>query len=74
MLTKSDEELDYTVDSPTWDSSLEAKRKTVQVGVEAWARWGVGAAGTGRLWGLGKEFQVTQDVADPQRNRGEDLP
>uniref|UniRef100_A0A8C9KAK4 DLEC1 cilia and flagella associated protein n=1 Tax=Panthera tigris altaica TaxID=74533 RepID=A0A8C9KAK4_PANTA len=30
MLTKSDEELDYTVDSPTWDSSLEAKRKTVQ--------------------------------------------
>ncbi|XP_040335728.1 deleted in lung and esophageal cancer protein 1 isoform X1 [Herpailurus yagouaroundi] len=30
MLTKSDEELDYTVDSLTWDSSLEAKRKTVQ--------------------------------------------
>lgn len=74
MLTKSDEELDYTVDSLTWDSSLEAKRKTVQVGVEAWARWGVGAVGTGRLWGLGKEFQVTQDVVDPQRNRGEDLP
>ncbi|XP_045292512.1 deleted in lung and esophageal cancer protein 1 isoform X4 [Leopardus geoffroyi] len=30
MLTKSDEELDYTVDSLTWDSSLEAKHKTVQ--------------------------------------------
>ncbi|XP_039093100.1 deleted in lung and esophageal cancer protein 1 [Hyaena hyaena] len=30
LLTKFEEEPDYTVDSLTWDSSLKAKRKTVQ--------------------------------------------
>lgn len=47
-LTKSEDELDYTVDSLTGDLCSKAKRKAIKVGVEVHVRWCVWAAGTGR--------------------------
>lgn len=48
--TRSEDELDNTVDSLTWDSSLKARlrtKETAKVSVEAWARpCGGGAVGT----------------------------
>lgn len=72
LLTKFEEEPDYTVDSLTWDSSLKAKRKTVQVGVEACARWFVGSRHRGVV-GAGRRSRWHRKLWVQQWNGEESL-